>query len=320
MSKGFQGPFELTKFPSGQSNPTYRIRAASGDYVMRRKPFGKLLPSAHAVDREYRLLVGAASARFPRAAAARPVRRSRGHRRDLLRDGAGAGARLTPNGALPGLRPADAPANVRAIDRHARRPARHRSRGGRARRFRQARQLFRAPGRALDAPVSRLPDRLSAGDGAADRVPAGDASRAVAHVDRPRRLSHRQCRVRRRRHADRGARLGAGDARRSGRRFLLSRDAVDDAGRRRLPGWPASILPRSASRRSTRSSRAIPSVPACPSATSSTGISPTICSASPASSRASRSACIDGTASHAQAAGNGRSACRCSPRRRGASR
>lgn len=54
--ESFQGPFELSKFPSGQSNPTYRIRAASGDYVMRRKPFGKLLPSAHAVDREYRLL------------------------------------------------------------------------------------------------------------------------------------------------------------------------------------------------------------------------------------------------------------------------
>jgi aminoglycoside phosphotransferase (APT) family kinase protein len=53
---GFQRPFELTKFPAGQSNPTYRIRAASGDYVLRRQPFGKLLPSAHAVDREYRLL------------------------------------------------------------------------------------------------------------------------------------------------------------------------------------------------------------------------------------------------------------------------
>jgi aminoglycoside phosphotransferase (APT) family kinase protein len=63
--EGFQGPFELTKFPSGQSNPTYRIRAASGDYVMRRKPFGKLLPSAHAVDREYRLLVGLHPLGFP---------------------------------------------------------------------------------------------------------------------------------------------------------------------------------------------------------------------------------------------------------------
>ena len=54
--EGFAAPFTLVKFPSGQSNPTYRIRAVSGDYVMRRKPFGKLLPSAHAVDREYRLL------------------------------------------------------------------------------------------------------------------------------------------------------------------------------------------------------------------------------------------------------------------------
>ncbi|MEO7365853.1 MAG: phosphotransferase family protein [Sphingomicrobium sp.] len=53
---GFQAPFRLTKFPSGQSNPTYKINSASGDYVLRRKPFGKLLPSAHAVDREYRLL------------------------------------------------------------------------------------------------------------------------------------------------------------------------------------------------------------------------------------------------------------------------
>ena len=54
--EGFSGPFTLTKFPSGQSNPTYRIGAGSGDYVLRRKPFGQLLPSAHAVDREYRLL------------------------------------------------------------------------------------------------------------------------------------------------------------------------------------------------------------------------------------------------------------------------
>jgi len=53
---GFSGPFELHKFPSGQSNPTYRIVAATGDYVLRRKPFGPLLPSAHAVDREFRLL------------------------------------------------------------------------------------------------------------------------------------------------------------------------------------------------------------------------------------------------------------------------
>ena len=62
---GFAGPFELTKFPSGQSNPTYRISAASGDYVLRRKPFGQLLPSAHAVDREYRLISALHPLGFP---------------------------------------------------------------------------------------------------------------------------------------------------------------------------------------------------------------------------------------------------------------
>ena len=52
---GYQGPMKLTKFKGGQSNPTYKIEAASGNYVLRRKPFGPLLPSAHAVDREYKV-------------------------------------------------------------------------------------------------------------------------------------------------------------------------------------------------------------------------------------------------------------------------
>jgi len=53
---GFRGPLTATKFKGGQSNPTYRIDAASGTYVLRRKPPGVLLPSAHAVDREFRVL------------------------------------------------------------------------------------------------------------------------------------------------------------------------------------------------------------------------------------------------------------------------
>jgi aminoglycoside phosphotransferase (APT) family kinase protein len=63
--EGFSGPFTLTKFPSGQSNPTYKISAVSGEYVLRRKPFGQLLPSAHAVDREYRLLCALHPLDFP---------------------------------------------------------------------------------------------------------------------------------------------------------------------------------------------------------------------------------------------------------------
>jgi aminoglycoside phosphotransferase (APT) family kinase protein len=53
---GFRGPLTATKFKGGQSNPTYRIDAASGCYVLRRKPPGQLLASAHAVDREFRVL------------------------------------------------------------------------------------------------------------------------------------------------------------------------------------------------------------------------------------------------------------------------
>lgn len=54
--EGFRGPITVAQFKGGQSNPTYRITAASGAYVLRRKPPGKLLPSAHAVEREYRVI------------------------------------------------------------------------------------------------------------------------------------------------------------------------------------------------------------------------------------------------------------------------
>jgi aminoglycoside phosphotransferase (APT) family kinase protein len=53
---GFRGPLTSSKFKGGQSNPTYLIEAASGKYVLRRKPPGALLASAHAVDREFRVL------------------------------------------------------------------------------------------------------------------------------------------------------------------------------------------------------------------------------------------------------------------------
>ena len=49
---GFQGPLEVRQFKGGQSNPTYQLITPSKKYVLRRKPPGKLLPSAHAVDRE----------------------------------------------------------------------------------------------------------------------------------------------------------------------------------------------------------------------------------------------------------------------------
>ena len=62
---GYAGPLHLTKFKGGQSNPTYKIDTPSASYVLRRKPFGPLLPSAHAVDREFKVQSGLAKAGFP---------------------------------------------------------------------------------------------------------------------------------------------------------------------------------------------------------------------------------------------------------------
>ena len=54
--EGFRGPLRATRFDGGQSNPTYLLDAASGRYVLRSQPTGTLLASAHAVDREFRVL------------------------------------------------------------------------------------------------------------------------------------------------------------------------------------------------------------------------------------------------------------------------
>ena len=62
---GFSGPLTVKKFAGGQSNPTYRLDTPGGGYVLRRKPFGALLPSAHAVDREYAVIAGLHPTGFP---------------------------------------------------------------------------------------------------------------------------------------------------------------------------------------------------------------------------------------------------------------
>lgn len=61
----FTGPLEISQFKGGQSNPTYRLHAASGDLVLRRKPPGKILPGAHAVEREYRVIAALGAQGFP---------------------------------------------------------------------------------------------------------------------------------------------------------------------------------------------------------------------------------------------------------------
>jgi aminoglycoside phosphotransferase (APT) family kinase protein len=61
----FPGEVAVEQFQGGQSNPTYRITAGNARYVLRRKPPGKLLPSAHAVEREYRVMAALAGTAVP---------------------------------------------------------------------------------------------------------------------------------------------------------------------------------------------------------------------------------------------------------------
>ncbi|CAH0992450.1 hypothetical protein SIN8267_02572 [Sinobacterium norvegicum] len=62
---GFKGPLKAEKFAGGQSNPTFLIATETGKYVLRRKPPGELLKSAHAVDREYKVIKALADSEVP---------------------------------------------------------------------------------------------------------------------------------------------------------------------------------------------------------------------------------------------------------------
>ncbi|MDP4027088.1 phosphotransferase family protein [Methylobacterium sp. NEAU 140] len=101
---GFAGPLAVMQFRGGQSNPTYRLETPGGAYVLRRKPSGTLLPSAHAVEREFRVIAALYAEGFP---VPRPYA--------LCEDGAVIGAafyvmeavdgQVHWDGALPGLSP-----------------------------------------------------------------------------------------------------------------------------------------------------------------------------------------------------------------------
>ena len=63
--EGFHAPLQVRQFRGGQSNPTYQLITPNRDYVLRRKPPGKLLPSAHAVDREFKIISALHPTGFP---------------------------------------------------------------------------------------------------------------------------------------------------------------------------------------------------------------------------------------------------------------
>src|SRR5215470_20398564 len=62
---GFRTPLHVRQFRGGQSNPTYQLVTPNRKYVLRRKPPGKLLPSAHAVDREFKVISALYPTGFP---------------------------------------------------------------------------------------------------------------------------------------------------------------------------------------------------------------------------------------------------------------
>jgi aminoglycoside phosphotransferase (APT) family kinase protein len=111
---GYAGPLTYAKFAGGQSNPTYRLDTPDRAYVLRRKPFGPILPSAHAVDREYRVIAGLHPTGFP-------VPRPYG----LCEDAAVIGSafyvmemvegRTIWDGAMPGATPAERTAHYEAM-------------------------------------------------------------------------------------------------------------------------------------------------------------------------------------------------------------
>lgn len=63
--EGFAGPLDVLQFTGGQSNPTFLLTASTGEYVLRKQPPGDLLPSAHAIDREYRVMRALAGSGVP---------------------------------------------------------------------------------------------------------------------------------------------------------------------------------------------------------------------------------------------------------------
>jgi aminoglycoside phosphotransferase (APT) family kinase protein len=103
---GYTGPLTYAKFAGGQSNPTYRLDTPNRAYVLRRKPFGPILPSAHAVDREYRVIAGLHPTGFP-------VPRPYG----LCEDAAviGSAFYVIWDGAMPGATPPERTAHYEAM-------------------------------------------------------------------------------------------------------------------------------------------------------------------------------------------------------------
>ena len=246
---GFRGPVRISQFKGGQSNPTYLVEAESGAYVLRRKPPGKLLPSAHAIEREYARHGGAGQGRLPGAKGASSLQRPpRSPARPSTSWTVVAG-RIVWEPAMPDSDRAERGSVYDAMNAtlarlHGFDPAAlgladfGRGEAYVARQIRRWSEQYRASRTVEIAEMERLMEWLPARVPDQPRVSLvhGDfrLDNLILHPSRPRDR--------------RGARLGALHARRSGRRLHLSPHAMGDAAhqQRRRPRLAHRPRPRRA--------------------------------------------------------------------------
>ena len=115
--EGWRGPSAAKKFATGQSNPTYLIEAPSGRYVLRSKPPGKLLKSAHMIEREFRVLRALEGTGFPAPAGAGALRGRQRDRHGVLSHGACRRPHLLGPGASRAASARSAPPDLRRDER-----------------------------------------------------------------------------------------------------------------------------------------------------------------------------------------------------------
>ena len=189
--EGFQTPLEVRQFKGGQSNPTYQLVTPNRKYVMRRKPPGKLLPSAHAVDREFKVISALYPTGFP---VAKPY--------VLCEDESITGTmfyvmdcvegRVLWEGVLPGMDKKQRWATYDAMNETLARLHNldHVKIG--LEDFGKPTALCGAPDRALDQAVPDVGNRDDLRDEQADRLAAETSARRRQAVGRARRLPSRQ--------------------------------------------------------------------------------------------------------------------------------
>ena len=180
--------------PAGSRTRPISCRPPPALYVLRQKPAGPLLPSAHAVDREFRVMraLEQTSVPVPRVHALCEDDEVIGSAFYVMQflDG-----RILWDQRLPEASPAERAAMFDSMNAVIAALHTRRLRRPRARRFRAPRQLHGAADRALEPAVPRLRDRADRGDGPADRLAAAASAARKRAGDRPWRLPHGQSRL-----------------------------------------------------------------------------------------------------------------------------